>query len=204
MAKGPACLELHELIAAIIGRGTVGYDALKIGACVGDILKKQTYKTTVRDLTAIPGMGSAKACQIVAALELARRFSPPKQQMPTITGPADVLPFVSTYRYDSQENVVVLTLTGAHEVITTRLITRGILDNCQIHPREVFAGAIEDRAGAIILVHNHPSGCLTPSVQDIAVTQNIKQAGELLGIRLLDHLIVGPTDGYRCVEDGTE
>ncbi|MDO5846622.1 MAG: hypothetical protein Q4Q04_06840, partial [Methanocorpusculum sp.] len=74
IAKGPASLELNELIAAIIGRGTVGYDALRIGKYVGDILKKQTYATTVKDLTTVPGMGDAKACQILAALELARRF----------------------------------------------------------------------------------------------------------------------------------
>ncbi|MDO5846621.1 MAG: JAB domain-containing protein, partial [Methanocorpusculum sp.] len=116
----------------------------------------------------------------------------------------DVLPFVSTYRYDTQENVVVLTLSGAHEIINIRLITRGILNNCQIHPREIFAGAIEDRAAAIILVHNHPSGRLEASIEDIAITRKIKSAGELLGITLLDHIIVGPTDGCLSVDDGTE
>lgn len=199
IARGASALELEELIAAIIGRGTAGYDAVKIGKLVGKILMTYTYETTIRDLLHIPGMGEAKACQILAALELARRFPPPKMRKATIHTPKDVLPFVTQYRYDSQENFLVLTLTGAHEVINVRHITKGILDNCQVHPREVFAGAIEDRASSIILVHNHPSGNLEPSKQDLLMTEELKECGEILGITVLDHIVVGPVDDYHCI-----
>ena len=201
ISRGAAALELQELIAAIIGRGTVGYDAIKIGRDVGKILMKKTYETTVEDLQDVLGMGSAKACQIIAALELARRFPPPEERRAVISGPKDILPFVAQYRYEKQENLIVISLTGANEVLGVRLVTRGILDNCQAHPREIFADAIAERAAAIILVHNHPSGRLVASQQDIHLTQEIKRCGELLGIPLLDHLIIGPGAGYTSVPD---
>ena len=166
---------------------------------VGKVLMTYTYETTIRDLTEIPGMGEAKACQILASLELARRFPPPKMRKAVIRTPKDVLPFVNQYRYDNQENFLTITLTGAHEVVNVRLITKGILDNCQVHPREVFAGAIEDRASSIILVHNHPSGNLEPSRQDISMTEELTKCGEILGIPILDHIIVGPVDDYRSI-----
>ena len=201
MARGASALELQELIAAVIGRGTVGYDAMKIGKEVGKVLMEKTYETTINDLQEIPGMGSAKACQIIASLELARRFPPPGERRAVVTGPKDVLPFVAQYRYEKQENLIVIALTGAHEVISIRLVTRGILDNCPAHPREIFADAISERAASIILVHNHPSGRLTASRQDIQMTLEIKRCGELLGIPLLDHLIIGPGNGYSSVPD---
>ncbi|MCQ2376659.1 MAG: DNA repair protein RadC [Methanocorpusculum sp.] len=201
MSRGAAALGLHELIAAIIGRGTAGYDAIKIGREVGKILMEKTYETTIDDLQDILGMGSAKACQIIASLELARRFPPPGERRAVIAGPKDVLPFVAQYRYEKQENLIVISLTGANEVISIRLVTRGILDNCQAHPREIFAEAIAERAAAIILVHNHPSGRLAASRQDVQMTQEIKRCGELLGIPLLDHLIIGPGNGYSSVPD---
>ena len=82
-----------------------------------------------------------------------------------------------------------------------RLITKGLLNESQIHPREVFAGAIEDRAAAIILIHNHPSGNLHPSRQDLKITKDMETAGEILGIKLLDHLIIGPGDGFWSIKD---
>ena len=199
MSRGASSLELEELIAAILGRGTVGYDAVKIGKMVGKVLMTYTYETTIRDLLEIPGMGEAKACQILASLELARRFPPPKMRKAVIHTPKDVLPFVTQYRYDNQENFLTITLTGAHEVVNVRLITKGILDNCQVHPREVFAGAIEDRASSVILVHNHPSGNLEPSKQDIVMTEELKKCGEILGVPILDHIIVGPIDDYHSI-----
>lgn len=199
LARGAKALELEELIAVIIGKGSVGNDALKIGKLIAKALLTYTYEITIRDLLYIPGMGEAKACQILAALELARRFPPPNQRKAKVMHPSDVLPFVTQYRYDPQENFIVISLTGAHEVINIRHITKGILDHCQIHPREVFAGAIEDRASSIVLVHNHPSGRLEPSKQDLLLTESMKRCGELLGVHVLDHIIIGPLDDYYCV-----
>lgn len=201
IASGPRSLTLPELIAAIIGRGTVKTDALAIGKMVGAILMENTYQTKISDLCDIDGMGEAKACQILAALELARRFPPPDQRLAVIKKAEDVLPFVNQYRYDRQENVVAITLNGAHEVLNVRLITRGLVNESHIHPREVFSDAVVDRAAAIVLVHNHPSGNLTPSKQDIMVTEKMARAGELLGIKVLDHMIVGPCEGYVSMMD---
>ncbi len=200
IATGPRSLTLPELIAAIIGRGTAGSDALAIGKSVSQILLQKTYEVSVQELCEVSGMGPAKACQILAGLELARRFPPPDQRHAVVRTAEDVLPFVTQYRYDRQENVVAVTLSGAHEVLNVRLITRGLVNESQLHPREVFADAVTDRAAAVILVHNHPSGNLTPSARDILITERMAEAGNLLGIQVLDHLIIGPCDGYRHVK----
>lgn len=199
IANGPQGLLLAELVAAIIGRGTVRNDALKIGKAVEKILMRSTYETTIAELAAVDGMGPAKACQILAALELARRFPPPDRKRAVIKKATDILPFVSQYRYDQQENVITATLSGAHEILNVRLITRGLVNESHIHPREVFADAIRDRAAAVILIHNHPSGNLSPSTRDLLMTDSLKAAGEILGIPLLDHLIIGPCDGHRSI-----
>lgn len=99
-----------------------------------------------------------------------------------------------------QEHFVCITLNGAGEVIETRVVTVGLLDSAQIHPREVFANALADRAASVILVHNHPSGNLEPSPEDIAITRRLVQAGEMLGIPVLDHVIVGPS-GYLSLKE---
>jgi DNA repair protein RadC len=90
---------------------------------------------------------------------------------------------------NSQEQVSLITLDGAHQVINIRVITIGILNQSQIHPREIFRPAIQDNAASIMICHNHPSGSVTPSSDDIAVTKKLAEAGEILGIRLLDHII---------------
>lgn len=198
--RGASSLSLSELIAAIIGRGTVGFDALKIGKCVGDVLSEKTYETNVDDLKSINGMGTAKACQIIAALELARRFTPPSLRTARITKASDVIPFVYQYKFERQEHLMCISLSGANEVLNVRNITKGTVNGTQIHPREVFSGAIEDRAASIIMVHNHPSGNLSPSKQDKKITQDIRDAGKLLGIELLDHIIIGPNEGYESVK----
>lgn len=107
----------------------------------------------------------------------------------------DALPYFDAIRRRSQESLAVLTLNGANEVIENRIVTTGLLDSNQVHPREVFAPAITDRAASILLSHNHPSGTLYASPEDIALARRLMRAGELLGIRVLDHLIV-TTDGH--------
>lgn len=149
-------------------------DALKIGKAVEKILMRSTYETKIADLAAIDGMVPAKACQILAALELARRFPPPDRKRAVIKKAEDILPFVSQYRCDQQENVITATLSGAHEILNIRLITHGLVNESHIHPREVFADAIRDRAAAVILVHNHPSGNLSPSTRDLLMTDNLR------------------------------
>lgn len=199
IANGPRNLMLAELVAAIIGRGIAKNDALKIGKTVADILMEHTYETSIGDISAVDGMGPAKSCQILAALELARRFPPTNRKATKIQNAEDILPFVIQYRYDQQENVVAATLSGAYEILNIRLVTRGLVNQSQIHPREVFADAVTNLAAAVILVHNHPSGNLLPSTRDIFMTKNIQDAGEILGIKMLDRLIIGSCDGFLSV-----
>lgn len=199
-------LRLEELIAILIGSGTQECDAIKLGGHIGEVLMEHAYKTTKDHLvwnekknSGVKGVGPAKACVILAALELARQFPPDDERRAVLHSTDDILPFLGQYRIDNQENVIVATLTGANEIIKIHHITRGTVNQSQIHPREVFAPAIEDRAASIILIHNHPSGNLTPSPQDVLITERIKQAGELLGITLLDHLIIGPREPCRSI-----
>lgn len=133
-------------------------------------------------------MGQAKACQIVAAFELARRFS--QRERPVIREPKDVIPYIQHIADKKQEYFLCLTLNGVGEVIQARVVTVGLLDSSQVHPREVFADAITDRAAGIIVAHNHPSGKLEPSPEDLAITRQLAEAGKLLGIELLDHIII--------------
>ena len=108
---------------------------------------------------------------------------------------ADALPYLMGIRKERQEHFVCLSLNGANEVLASRVVTVGLLNSNQVHPREVFADPITDRAASILCAHNHPSGTLEASPEDLAITRRLVSAGEVLGIRLLDHLIV-TGDGF--------
>ncbi len=188
-SRGAPALSNQELIAAIIGRGVRGHDVSALATEICCCLDKWGLSVSCDDLTAIPGVGEAKACQILAAFELTRRYQNTCFR-PKVTSPEEALPFAEDIRHEQQEHVICISLNGAHELIKKRIITKGILNQSQIHPREVFADAITDRAASIILMHNHPSGNVVPSSDDIAVTKKLSQAGDVLGIRLIDHIIV--------------
>ncbi|MBR1369035.1 hypothetical protein RJ53_05775 [Methanocalculus chunghsingensis] len=189
LSRGPSALSDDELVAAIIGRGIRGHDVTTLSGKISACLREKQDAVSCEDLLKIPGVGEAKACQILASIELTRRFLDTTFR-PRITQPEDALPYAESIRRERQEHVICITLNGAHELIRSRVITKGILNQSQIHPREVYADAITDRAASIILMHNHPSGSLTPSSDDIAVTKKLAEAGEVLGIRLIDHIIV--------------
>src|SRR5439155_17000844 len=116
-------------------------------------------------LTAVPGMGPAKACQILSAFELARRHL--IKETTRIVTAQDVLPLLADIAGKTQEHFVCISLNGANEVIEKRIVTIGLLDKSLIHPRDVFADVIADRAAAVIFAHNHPSGDLQPSEEDL-------------------------------------
>ena len=116
--------------------------------------------------------------------------------------PSDVFPLVAHFADLKQERFLTVSLNGAHEVIQTRTVSVGLVNRTLIHPREVFADALTDRACAIIVAHNHPSGQLTPSPEDKDITRRLRGAGELLGIPLLDHLVFSRQDFYSFVEHG--
>jgi len=185
--RGAESLSDPELVAVLLGSGTKGIPVLELAHRVLEALGDRPERVDVATLAGIAGMGRAKACQIVASLEFARRCW--RRRAP-IRAAADALPYLQSIRAKPQEYFVCLSLTGAHEVIETRVVTVGLLDSNQVHPREVFADPISDRAACVLLAHNHPSGTLEASPEDLALTRRLVKAGDLLGIRVLDHLIV--------------
>jgi DNA repair protein RadC len=190
-ARGPQALTDAELIALLIGRGTKGRDVWQVAGDVERCLKHAEGCPSYDDLLRIDGVGTAKACEIMACFELGRRYlGGDGVSGHRITRPEDVLPLVAEWRDKKQEYFICITLNGAGEEIACRVVTVGILNQSLVHPREVFAEAITDRAASIILVHNHPSGTLEPSAQDIGITRQLVEAGSILGIRVLDHIIV--------------
>ena len=134
---------------------------------------------------------------IVASLELARRYLLDSDQ-PIIDSPEKAVELLSDIRDKKQEYFVCLTLDGANRLIAKRVVTIGTLTASLVHPREVFADAIADRAASIIVAHNHPSGSLRPSEADVAVTRRLQDVGDLLGIILGDHIIV-TAQGYKSI-----
>jgi len=188
--KGASALSDTELIEAIIGRGTKSRDVRVLSKEICALLEDQKPAIRYDDLKAIDGVGPTKASQIMACFELGRRYFTPAGPEVKVTKPEDVIPLVAHLRDKRQEHFVCITLNGAGEVLGNRVITVGLLNHSLVHPREVFADAIVDRAASIICVHNHPSGSLEPSPQDIAITTQLKEAGQLVGIQLIDHIIV--------------
>ncbi len=184
-------LTTSELIAAVIGKGIKGKTVADISNDIALFMESKGPALSYSELISIKGIGPSRSAQITAALELGKRFYTQKEKAAIrIICPADVLPLVNEIRTKRQEHFVVITLNGAGEVINVRTITVGTLNQSLVHPREVFADAILDRAASVLCVHNHPSGSVTPSTQDIEVTIQLEKAGDILGIRLIDHIIV--------------
>ncbi|WP_221057552.1 RadC family protein [Methanoculleus chikugoensis] len=200
-ARGPRALTDAELIALLIGRGTAGRDVREVAGDVERCLKHAKGCPSYDDLLEIDGIGSAKACEIMACFELGRRYlGGDGVSGHRIASPVDVLPLVAEWRDKKQEYFLCVTLNGAGEVIERRVVTVGTLNQSLVHPREVFSEAITDRAASVILIHNHPSGTLEPSTQDLGITRQLVEAGSILGIRVLDHIIV-TKKGYASLKE---
>ena len=196
--NGPGSLSDAELMAILLGRGTEGHDVMSVAEQILKAIESDHGDVNVEVLQRIAGVGPAKATLIAAALEFARRRIRPEGLK--ISFPADVLPLIMNYADRKQEHFLCVSINGANEVMATRVISVGLANKSQVHPREVFADAITDRASAIIVAHNHPSGPLVPSKEDIDVTKRLRAAGELLGIKLLDHLIFNVKGYYSFLE----
>lgn len=191
-AKGASVLSDFELLQALIGSGNAQADVSKIARDTLKVIKANGAKVTYEQLQQVTGMGAAKISEILAALELSKRYLLDSDQ-PIIDSPEKAVEQLTDIRDKKQEHFVCLTLDGANRLITKRTITIGTLTASLVHPREVFADAITDRAASIIVAHNHPSGSTTPSKADLEITQRIKKSGELVGIKLLDHVLVTKT-----------
>ena len=198
--KGAEALSDLELLAILLGSGSKGHDVMTVAERILKVLDAHNEKLNIDELKKIEGVGTAKATLIAAALEFARRRIRPEGLK--ISFPADVLPLIANYADRKQEHFICISINGANEVITSRVVSVGLVNKTQVHPREVFADPITDRAAAIIVAHNHPSGSLLPSKEDIEVTKKLKTAGETLGIRLIDHVIFNHKEYYSFLEKG--
>lgn len=198
--KGAEALSDLELLAILLGSGIKDHDVITVAGRLLKVLDENNGKPNLEELRKIGGVGLAKATLIVAALELARRRIRPEGLK--INFPIDVLPIISHFADRKQEHFICISVNGANEVITSRIVSVGLVNKTQVHPREVFADPITDRASAIIIAHNHPVGSLIPSKEDIEVTERLKAAGDTLGIRLLDHIIFNQKGYYSFLEHG--
>jgi DNA repair protein RadC len=199
--KGASVLSENELIEAIIGKGTKNKDVREISKEIVKVIHKHGNNLQYEDIQKIDGIGPTKASQIIACFELGKRYFNTGTGR-KVTSPEDILPHVAYLKDKRQEHFVCITLNGAGEVLGNRTITIGLLNHSLVHPREVFTEAITDRAASIICVHNHPSGSLEPSSQDIAITSQLRDAGTLVGIQLIDHIIVSKNGHLSMRERG--
>lgn len=198
--SGSGSLSDQELMAILLGSGTRSRDVMALAGDIVDVIDLNKGFPALEQLRQIPGIGPAKATTVIAALEFARRRIRPEGMR--VMFPKDALLLVHNYADRKQEHFLCISLNGAKEVIATRVVTVGLVNRTQVHPREVFADPITDRASGVIVAHNHPAGSCDPSREDTEVTRMLKQAGNTLGIRLLDHIIFNKRGYYSYLESG--
>jgi len=198
--KGVQALSDTELIAIILGSGIKGQDVRAIASKIARLIVDNKDKLSLETLLTVEGIGIAKASQILAGFELARRYI--VKESIKIKEAKDVLPLLNGIADKKQEYFVCISLNGTNEVIEKRIVTVGLLDKTQVHPREVFADVITDRAAAVIFAHNHPSGELKPSSSDLKIHEQLTEAGKILGINVLDQIIVSKKGYYSFQEEG--
>lgn len=194
--KGAAALSDFELLEVLIGNGAAGTDVGSIARRVQKQLAKGTETFTYETLITIKGISTAHASKLLSALELARRHL--VRDIQPLRSLDDILARCDDMRSKQQEYFVCFSLDGGQRLIAQRTITIGTLDKVLAHPREVFADAIADRAAAVVLLHNHPSGDPKPSAKDIELTQQLVACGQLLGVPVRDHVIVTRTEHFSC------
>lgn len=195
--KGISALNSHELVMLILGSGIKGRDVAQQSADILKLLDTESGYVSIEKLKNIKGIGIAKAGQIMASFELARRYL--IKQTNKIHSVDDILKLVEDIRDKKQEHFISLTLSGASLLIEKRVVFKGTVNKSIVHPREVFADALTDRAAGIVIVHNHPADDPTPSEADIEITKQLFEAGKLLGIKVIDHIIV-TQDNYFSFE----
>ncbi len=200
VAKGAEALKNEELLAVLLGSGVQGKDVRKLAKEIIALMDEGLERLTLERLCTIHGLGTAKASQILAALELSKRYLIRSNRR--ITDAADVYQELAKYADRSQEYFLTITLDGASHIIQTRTVFIGTLNQSLVHPREVFTDAIADRAAGIIIAHNHPSGTLEPSRADMQITGRLKEVAKLVGIELLDHVILTKEGYYSFSDEG--
>jgi len=190
--KGPENLKDEELLAILIGKGIKGKNVIELAKRIlKKYHKKKLLKMNYEELIKIKGIGPAKACIILASQELVKRALKIEDSgLPIVQTVNDVALQVGYIRDKSREHFIAIYLNARNELIFRKHIFIGTLNASLVHPREIFKEALEHNAASVILVHNHPSGDPTPSEDDLEITKRIMEAGKIMGIDILDHIII--------------
>src|SRR5438132_13060889 len=167
LRKGAAALSDQELLAVLLGKGTPGMDVMTLAGKLARLIDEKGLEVKAEELSQFEGVGDAKATLILAAIEFARRRIKPEGAK--IETPADILPHIRHYADRKQEHFLCATINGANEILNIRVISIGLIDRTSVHPRELFADPLSERASAIIVAHNHPAGPLEPSANDVEI-----------------------------------
>ena len=202
ISKGPQNLKDEEFLAILLGTGVEGKNVIEVAKQIlNKYSKKRLLKLTYNDLSKIKGIGPAKACTILAAAELVKRaLKIGEETLPVIRSTKDVIAQVGYLRNKLREHLVATYLNARNEMLFRKHIFIGTLDANIAHPREIFSEALRQNAAAIILVHNHPSGDPEPSKADLEITKRILEAGKIMGIDVLDHIIITKTKVFSFKE----
>ncbi len=205
LAYGAEFLATAELIAILLGTGNKSQSVLEVANVV---LNKYSDLSTLAkvsplELSQIEGIGIAKGVRITASFELASRIKSQEViKRKSISSPQDVYDLViSKVQKENRELFILILLNTKNKIITLETISVGSLNSSVVHPREVFRKAISWSSAGMILVHNHPSGDVSPSKEDILLTSRLTESGNLLGIEILDHVIIGENDYYSFKEN---
>lgn len=204
---GKSSLSNAELLAILLGSGTAALNAVELAQKILHVAGNNLHDLalfTVKDLVKIKGIGEAKALAIVSALELGRRRkTTDAEEKPRITSSRDAFEVIAPYLQDiKHEEFWVILLNRANRVIRTRQVSQGGTSSTVADPKIIFKLGVDELASSVILAHNHPSGEATASQKDIHLTQKIKEAGKLLEIQVLDHLIIAGQKYFSFADEG--
>ena len=201
---GAAALRDEELLAVMLGTGYRGRHVLEVAAAIfAQFANEELVALDLAQWRRIKGVGKVKAAQLVAAFELARRgLGKGLGTRPVVASPVDALPLLEEIRDQRREHFLCLYLNARNQVIFKEVVSIGSLSASIVHPREVFQAAITHSAASVVLAHNHPSGDVSPSGDDIELTRRLVRAGEIMGIDVLDHIIMAAEDFLSMKERG--
>lgn len=201
LALGPGALTDRDLVAVILGTGGEGEGVLELAERVTHAVNLRLLpRVPVEELLLVRGLGKARAAQLLAAAEVGSRLWPDGEPAPVLRGPETVFQLTKDIRGANREHFVGFYLNTRNQLLRREVISIGSLNASIVHPREVFTPAIAVSAASLILAHNHPSGDPTPSEEDLAITRRLTEAGRLLGIDILDHVVVA-RDSYASFKE---
>ena len=202
IAKGSKNLKDEELLAILLGTGTKGKNVIEVAKQIlTKYPKRRLLRMSYDDLAKIKGVGPAKACTILAAIELTKRvLNIQEETLPIIESVKDVMAQAVYMREKTREHLMAIYLNARNEMVFKKPMFIGTLNANLVHPREIFNEALRQNAASVILVHNHPSGDSEPSEDDLLVTKRIIEAGKVMGIDVLDHIIITKTHVFSFKE----